>query len=159
MSIKNSSCDETLIASRTNIRSFARVISFMNNQRGPLRERLAALVARVLSFSGMNDFVGPQEGLASETFAAHFAGVRLFACVRSVMNFEALRGLQLLATLCAKIPTSLVGKRIPMSLDLVLLQHRLIFIDLVANVTFMFGSVLDRFLDPFIRHDRRIVVM
>lgn len=135
------------------------MISFVNNQRGPLCERLAALVARILSFSSMNDFVSPKQSLASETFAAHFTGVRLFACVRSVMNFETLRGLQLFATLCAKISTSLVGKRIPMGFDLVLLQHRLIFIDLVANVTFVFGSVLDRFFDPFIRHDRRIVVM
>lgn len=159
MSIKNSSCDETLTTSRTNVRSFARVISLVNNQRGPLRESLAALIARVLPFSGMYDLVGPQQGLASKTFAAHLAGVRLFAGMRSVMNFEALRRLQLLAALCAKVPTSLVERRIPVGLNLVLLQHRLVFIDLVANVAFVFRSVLVRFLESLIRHDRRIVMV
>lgn len=159
VSIKNSSCNETLAASRTNVRSFARVISLVDNQRGSLRERLAALIARVLPFSGMNDPVGPQQGLASETFAAHFASVRLFTGVRSVMNFEALRGLQLLAALRAKIPASFVERRVPMGLDLVLLQHRLVLVDLVTNVAFVLGSVLVGFLDPFIRHDRGIVVM
>lgn len=44
MSIKDSSCDETFIALKTNVRSFARVISLVNNQSGSLREGLAALV-------------------------------------------------------------------------------------------------------------------
>lgn len=159
MSIKNGSCDETLTASWTNVRSFARVISLVDDQRGPLGESLAALIARVLPFPGMNDPVSPQQGLACETFAAHFAGVWLLASVRSVMNFEALRGLQLLAALRAKIPTSFVKRRISMGLDLVLLQHRFVLVNLVADVALVLGSVLIRFLDPLIRHDRGIVVI
>lgn len=108
MSIKNSSCDETLTALRTNVRSFARVISLVNNQSGPLRKSFAALVARVFPFSSMGDIVGPQHGVTGETLAAHRAGVGFFAGVRPIVNFKALRGLQLFATQCAKVLTSLV---------------------------------------------------
>lgn len=97
MSIKDSSCDETLVASSANVRSFASVISLVNDQRGSLSEGFAALIARVLPLPGMSDIVSSQKGLAGEALSAHFAGVRLLAGVRPVVDFEALRSLQLFA--------------------------------------------------------------
>lgn len=158
VSIKDSSRDETLTAPRTNVRSFARVISLVNNQSGPLRKSLAALVARILPFSGVGDIVSSQQGLTGETLAAHFARIRLFAGVRPVVDFEALRGLQLLAAQCAKIPASLVVRRVTVNSDLVLLQHRTIFVDLAANVAFVLGSVLAGLLEQLPIRCRIVVV-
>lgn len=157
MSIKDSSCDETLTAPRTNVRSFTCVISLVNNQSGSLSEGLAALITRVLPFSGMGDIVGPKHSVAGKTLAAHLAGVRFLAGVRPVVNFEALRGLQLLAAQRAKVFASLVVRPVTVSPDLVLLQHRLVLVDFIANVAFVLGLVLAGLLKPLVR--RRIVVV
>lgn len=70
----------------------------MNNQGGPLCKGFAALVARIFPFSGVSDIVSPQQSLTGKTLAAHCAGVWFFAGMRPVVDFEALRSLQLLAT-------------------------------------------------------------
>lgn len=157
MSVEDSSRDKALTAFRANVRSFARVIPLVNDQSGPLREGLAALVARVLPLSGVGDIVGSQQGLAGETLAAHLAGVRLFAGVRSVVDLEALRGLQLLAAQGAKIPASLAAGRVTVGPDSVLLQHRPVLEDLTAKVALVLGLVLAGFLERLLA--RRIVVV
>lgn len=93
MSIEDGSRDEAFTASGANVRPFARVITLVHDQCGPLREGFAALVARVLPFAGVGDVVGSQQGLAGETLAADLAGVRLLAGVRPIVDLEALRGL------------------------------------------------------------------
>lgn len=99
----------------------------------------------------MCDIVGSQHGVTGKTFAAHFTGIRFFTGVRSIVNFEALRGLQLLAAQCAKVLAPLAVRWDTMSPDLVLLQHRPILINLAANVAFVLGLVLARFLKLLVR--------
>ena len=67
------------------------MVTFVNDQRGSLRESFATLVARVLSLACVRDIVSPEEGLARETLAAYLAGVRLFPGVRSIVYLEAFR--------------------------------------------------------------------
>lgn len=101
--------------------------------------------------------MGSQQSLTGETLAAHLAGIRFFAGVRSVVDLEALRGLQLLAAQCAKIPASLIVRWVTVSPDLVLLQHRSILVDLTANVAFVLGLALAGLLERLLV--RRIVVV
>jgi len=93
MSVEDSPRDAALTAANAYVRSFASVVPFVDNQCGPLREGFAALITGILPFSGMDDTVGPEEGFASETLAAHRAAVRFLTSVRSVVDLQTLGGL------------------------------------------------------------------
>jgi len=160
MSVENSSRDATLAAPNAYVRSFASVVPFVDNQRGALREGFAALIAGILPFPGVDDTVGPQEGLASEALAAHGAAVRFLTGVRSVVDLQTLGSLQLFAAERAEISASLARQRTTMSLDLVLLQQRFVFVHLVANVALVLGPALLGLLDSCIhRSDRRVIMV
>lgn len=92
VSVQDSPGDETFSTSRTNIRSFAGMITFMHDQRGSLRESFATLVARILSLASVRDIMSPEQCFTGETLATHLAGVRFFAGVRSIVNFETFCG-------------------------------------------------------------------
>lgn len=164
MSVQNGPGDEAFSTPGANVRSFAGVITLVNNQRGPLRESFAALVAGVLPLAGVSDVMSPEQRFAGETLAAHLAGVRFFTCVRPIVNFQAFRGFQLLATESAQIPTPLVARHVAVGFHFVLLQHRLVLVSLAAHVAFVLrrGVLLRRLrlqllLDQ--RRRRRIVVV
>lgn len=113
----------------------------------------------MLAFSSVGDVVGPQQSLTSETFAAHLAGVRLLTGVRSIVDLEALRGLQLLTAQCTEISAPLVIDRITVSFDLMLLQHRFVLVHLIADIASMLDCILVEPCDLLVRHDQGIIMV
>lgn len=139
MSVENSPGDETFSATGTNVWPFAGVVTLVDHQGGPLGESFAALVAGIFSLAGVGDVMSPQQRLAGETLAAHLAGVRFFAGVRSVVDLQTFCRLQLFAAERAEVSTPLVIRHVAVSFHFVLLQHRLVLVNLPANVAFMLG--------------------
>lgn len=93
MSIKYSACDATLTTSSAHVRSLARVVPVVDDQRRPLRKGFAALLARVLPFSSVDDIVGPQKRVTSEAFTAHRASIRFLTGMRPIVDLQTLSGL------------------------------------------------------------------
>lgn len=157
MSVENSPGDEAFPTPGANVRSFAGVITLVNDQRGPLRESFATLVAGVLPLARVSNVVSPEQRFAGETLAAHLAGVRFLTGVRSIVNFQAFRGFQLLAAECAQIPTPLVVRHVAVGFHFVLLQHGLVLVNLATDVAFVLrrGVLLRRVLHLQLLLDQR----
>lgn len=141
MSIENGPRYETFAAPRTNVRTFASVISLVNDQRGPLRKRFSTLITGVLALARVGYIVCPQQGLTGKALAADFAGIRLLTSVGPVVDLEALRCFQLLPTEGAQISAPLVIRRVAVSLHLMLLQHRLVLVHLPTDVALVLGLI------------------
>ena len=141
MSLENSSRNETLRASGANVRSLARVITFMNDECGALSERFTALIARILSFSCMRDIVSAKKCLTSETFAAYLTSVRFLACVRTIVYLQSFGSFEFLAAKCTKISSFLVHRWFTVTPRSVLFQYRFVLKYFVTDVASIFRAI------------------
>lgn len=145
MSIKYGSSHKTLAALLTNVRSFASVISLVNDERGSLCKRFTAFVTRIFSLSCMSYVMSSQQSLACETFPAYFASVWFLSRVGTIVYLEAFGCLEFFATQSAKKPSfwSLVIWS-AVNGDFMLFQNGLKLVTFSAHVTFV-GSFFLKF--------------
>lgn len=94
---------EATITDLAHVRPFPCVPSFVDGQRGPLRERFWTLITLVRFLPGVHPPVHPEILRVGETLAADVADIRFLAGVDSSVFLQMFRAAETLAAIVAKI--------------------------------------------------------